>query len=36
MTCPTDACMADTEARHQAALQCFAGYCRMLTTDALL
>lgn len=36
VTCATDACMADTEARHLAALQCFAGYCRMTTTAALL
>ncbi|MBN8890770.1 MAG: isochorismatase [Acetobacteraceae bacterium SCN 69-10] len=36
VTCLPDACMADTEARHAAALQCFAGYCRMLGTEALL
>ncbi len=32
VTCLTDACMANTMARHEAALACFAGYCRMLTT----
>jgi nicotinamidase-related amidase len=36
MTCVHDACMAETEARHQAALRCFKGYCRMLETDAVL
>ena len=36
MTCVHDACAAQTEARHQAALDCFKGYCRMLTTDAVL
>lgn len=36
VTCVPDACMANTEARHQAALQGFAGYCRMLDTAALL
>jgi nicotinamidase-related amidase len=30
VTCVPDACMADTEARHEAALECFRGYCRML------
>jgi nicotinamidase-related amidase len=33
MTCIHDACAAETEARHAAALQCFKGYCRMLSTD---
>ncbi|MGV1014165.1 MAG: cysteine hydrolase family protein [Methyloceanibacter sp.] len=33
MTCVHDACAAETEARHDAALDCFKGYCRMLTTD---
>jgi nicotinamidase-related amidase len=33
MTCLHDACAAETEARHEAALQCFEGYCRMLSTD---
>ena len=33
MTCIHDACAAETAARHEAALQCFKGYCRMLTTD---
>jgi nicotinamidase-related amidase len=36
MSCIHDACAAETEARHQAALACFNGYCRMLrTTDVL-
>ncbi len=36
MTCVHDACMAETEARHMAALSCFRGYCRMIdTADAL-
>jgi nicotinamidase-related amidase len=34
MTCVHDACMAETEARHAAALTCFKGYCRMLDTEA--
>ncbi|HML93719.1 isochorismatase family cysteine hydrolase [Methyloceanibacter sp.] len=33
MTCIHDACAAGTEARHEAALDCFRGYCRMLCTD---
>jgi len=36
MTCVHDACAAETNARHEAALECFKGYCRMLTTDAAL
>ncbi|HYZ22294.1 MAG TPA: isochorismatase family cysteine hydrolase [Rhodopila sp.] len=36
MTCVHDACMAETEARHEAALSCFQGYCRMLSTDQAL
>jgi nicotinamidase-related amidase len=36
MTCIHDACMAQTEARHAAALECFQGYCRMLDTDQAL
>ena len=36
MTCVHDACAAETEARHAAALDCFKGYCRMLTTDEAL
>jgi nicotinamidase-related amidase len=32
MNCVHDACAAETEARHEAALSCFKGYCRMLTT----
>jgi nicotinamidase-related amidase len=34
--CVSDACAADTRARHQAALRAFRGYCRMETTDTLL
>ncbi|MGH7154704.1 MAG: cysteine hydrolase family protein [Acetobacteraceae bacterium] len=34
VTCVHDACMAETEARHHAALDCFRGYCRMLDTEA--
>ena len=33
MNCVHDACAAETELRHEAALQCFKGYCRMLITD---
>jgi len=33
MTCVHDACMAETETRHAAALDCFRGYCRMLNTE---
>ena len=36
MTCVHDACAAETEARHAAALQCFQGYCRLLTTEEML
>jgi len=36
MTCVHDACAAETEARHEAALDCFKGYCRMLDTAAVL
>ncbi len=36
MTCVHDACMAETEARHAMALECFQGYCRMLDTEAVL
>lgn len=36
MTCVHDACGAATEARHAAALECFAGYCRMLATAEVL
>lgn len=32
MNCVHDACAAETSARHAAALECFKGYCRMLTT----
>lgn len=30
VTCLTDACMADTYERHEAALACFSGYCRTM------
>lgn len=36
MNCVIDACAADTEARHQAAIELFEGYCRLLTTGRLL
>jgi len=36
MSCVHDACAAETETRHQAAFQCFKGYCRMLSTDEAL
>ncbi|MDJ0513749.1 MAG: isochorismatase family cysteine hydrolase [Methyloceanibacter sp.] len=36
MTCIHDACAAETESRHEAALSCFQGYCRMLSTDEML
>ena len=36
MTCIHDACVAETEARHEAALSCFHGYCRMLSTEDVL
>lgn len=36
MTCVPDACAAETDARHDAALDCFRGYCRMLRTDEAL
>lgn len=36
MSCVHDACMAESEARHAAALSCFKGYCRLLDTDAVL
>jgi len=36
MTCVHDACAAQTEARHTAALACFKGYCRALSTDEVL
>jgi len=34
--CLHDACMAETWARHEAALACFRGYCRMLGTAEFL
>jgi nicotinamidase-related amidase len=36
MTCIPDACMAESETRHAAALSCFKGYCRMLDTAGAL
>jgi nicotinamidase-related amidase len=36
MTCVPNACMAESEARHAMALECFQGYCRMLDTSAVL
>jgi hypothetical protein len=36
MTCIPDACMAESETRHAAALSCFKGYCRMLDTAGTL
>ena len=36
MTCVHDACMAETKARHEAALEGFKGYCRRLSTDDVL
>jgi nicotinamidase-related amidase len=36
MTCVHDACMAESMARHEAALTCFRGYCRMLDTEQTL
>ena len=36
MTCVHDACAAETEARHAAALDCFRGYCRMISTEDVL
>jgi len=36
MTCVHDACAAETEARHAAALQCFQGYCRSLSAEETL
>lgn len=36
MTCVHDACAAQTETQHTTALQCFKGYCRMLSTEEVL
>ena len=36
MSCVHDGCMAESEARHAAALECFQGYCRMMDTAAVL
>jgi nicotinamidase-related amidase len=36
MNCVHDACAAESAARHEAALSCFKGYCRMLATEDVL
>jgi nicotinamidase-related amidase len=36
MNCVHDSCTAESEARHEAALEAFKGYCRMLTTEEVL
>ena len=36
MVCIADACATETAARHDGALAAFAGYCRIMTTDAAL
>jgi len=36
MTCVHDACAAESKARHEAALSCFKGYCRMLSTEEVV
>src|SRR5262249_15554884 len=36
VTCLTDACMASSLTRHEAALACFAGYCLQTTTQTWL
>jgi nicotinamidase-related amidase len=36
MSCVHDACAAETEARHDAALECFKGYCRMISAADVL
>ncbi|ODR99536.1 isochorismatase [Methyloceanibacter methanicus] len=36
MTCIHDACAAETEERHRAALACFQGYCRMASTEEVI
>ncbi len=36
MSCVHDACAAESEERHRAALQCFKGYCRTLSTAEVL
>ena len=36
MTCVHDACAAETEALHEAALSCFKGYCQILSTGDVL
>jgi nicotinamidase-related amidase len=36
MTCVHDACAAETEVLHEAAISCFKGYCRLLSTAETL
>jgi nicotinamidase-related amidase len=36
MSCVQDGCTAETKVRHETALEGFKGYCRMLTTDAVI
>lgn len=36
MTCIHDACAAETDERHRAALACFTGYCRMASTEEVI
>jgi len=36
VTCLEDACMADTAGRHEAAIACFRGYCRLLKSADFL
>lgn len=36
MTCIHDACAAESDERHRAALDCFKGYCRMASTADIL
>jgi nicotinamidase-related amidase len=36
MNCVHDACAAESEARHEAALDCFKGYCRLISTAQVL
>ncbi|WP_099867263.1 cysteine hydrolase family protein [Pararhizobium haloflavum] len=36
MICASDACATDTRERHEAALRAFGGYCRVLSSEALL
>jgi nicotinamidase-related amidase len=36
VTCLEDACMADTRARHESAIACFRGYCRLMKSADFL